>query len=50
MFLLSDGQDEEKNVSDRTAYIIEAYAIKDVWGLKVFGYGKDHDAMEHSHS
>ncbi|KAM3141724.1 hypothetical protein pb186bvf_006046 [Paramecium bursaria] len=44
MFLLSDGQDDDKGVEQRVQKLINKYQIKDTWVLQSFGYGKDHDA------
>ncbi|CAD8106662.1 unnamed protein product [Paramecium primaurelia] len=44
MFVLTDGQDDNKGADDRCSQAINEYQIQDTFVINTFGYGQDHDA------
>ncbi|CAD8117925.1 unnamed protein product [Paramecium sonneborni] len=44
MFVLTDGQDDNKGADDRCQQAINEYQIQDTFVINSFGYGQDHDA------
>ncbi|CAD8192542.1 unnamed protein product [Paramecium octaurelia] len=44
MFVLTDGQDDNKGADERCQQAIHEYQIQDTFVINSFGYGQDHDA------
>jgi hypothetical protein len=44
MFVLSDGQDDNKGADERCKNYIEKANIQETYTINTFGYGSDHDS------